>query len=190
MRHLEADGPSRPQDGILLPDKAHPAIISQIADFCEDLRRKEAYCLGFIPAASYPAAIARHRLIVALENGEPAGFVLWAKRRTKLRFHQTAVVAELRRLKHATDIVTAALNTPEGRCARTIGLRVAHDLPANTFWQAIGFRIVATQPGGKTWGRTINIYELPVRDRMKVAAGMIDGVLAAHAHDVAKHVNK
>lgn len=186
MRHLEADGPSRPQAGILLPHLAHPALQSRVCDFVEDLRSREAYCLGFIPASSYPAAIARHRLIVALENDEPCGFVLWAKRKTKLRFHQTAVVAELRRLKHATDIVTAALNTVEGRTSRSIGLRVARDLPANAFWQSIGFRIVATQPGGKTWGRTINIYELNTRDRMRVAMGMIDGVLASHAADLAK----
>lgn len=178
MRHLEVDGPSRPQPGILLPELGHPALIDELADFCEDLRRKEAYCLGFIPAESYPDAMRRHRLIIALENGEPAGFVLWAKRGSVLRFHQTAVTHELRRLKHATSIVTAALNTAEGRAAKSIKLRVAEDLQANSFWKAIGFKIYTVVPGGKTWKRNINCYRLSTRNRMTVAEKIIRGVTA------------
>jgi len=35
--------------------------------------------------------------------------------------------------------------------------QVAEDLPANRFWERIGFEIVRTRAGGKTTKRTINI---------------------------------
>lgn len=185
MEHQSSDPAENPAAGVVNPKHSHPAMQSKIADFVESLRKKESYCLGFIPAQSYMDAIKRDRLLISTENDEPCGFVLWAKRKTTLRFHQTAVVADARRVKHATDIVCGVLSRPEGKLARCIRLRVADDLPANRFWSSIGFKIVGNVPGGKTWGRTINIYNLDIRNRMDVAMGIIEGNLAGHQKELA-----
>ena len=39
----------------------------------------------------------------------------------------------------------------------TVTARVATELPANRFWQRIGFRVVRQVPGGKTSGRMLNV---------------------------------
>lgn len=184
MRNLEKDGPTRPHPQILLPKDAHSSVIEEAADFCESVRKKEAYCLGFIPAIAYTDAIKRGRLFIEMENDEPAGFCLWASRNRIIRIHQTAVVEDARRIKHATSIVTCVLNQPEALRAKSLRMRVAHDLPANGFWKAIGCRIIGTQPGGKTWGRTINMYELKLGRRIDTASQLIDAALAAQAHDL------
>lgn len=186
---IETDGPTRPSTAILLPQHADGQIINQAADFCEALRKREAYGLGFIPAIAYDQAIRRGRLFIELENDEPCGFCLWAKRKKVIRIHQTAVVEDARRLKHATSIVTTVLNTREGKSAATLRLRVADDLPANHFWRSIGCEIIGTQPGGKTWNRTINLYQLKLKNRMAIANGLIDAHLAAERESLAHHPN-
>lgn len=184
MRNLESDGPTRPHPQILLPENAHQSVIDEAADFCEALRKKEAHCLGFVPAIAYTDAIRRGRLFIELENDEPCGFCFWAQRKKTIRIHQTAVVEDARRIKHATSIVTCILNQPEALRAKRLRLRVADDLPANKFWKAIGCRIVGTQPGGKTWGRTINMYELRLGRRIDTASQLIDAALASQRHNL------
>lgn len=179
MRHLEADGPTRPHPNIVLPQYAHPALQSQIADFCESVRKKEAYCLGFIPAIAYTDSQVRGRLFVELENDEPVGFCLWAKRKKTLRIHQTAIVEDARRIKHATNLVTQVLNDPANKRVNELRLRVADDLPANRFWTAIGCKIVGNVKGGKTWGRTINLYRLKLGKRIDTARQLIEANLSA-----------
>jgi hypothetical protein len=174
---LETDGPTRPHPQILLPQHCNSNIQNEIAKFAESLRKKEAYCLGFIPAIAYTDAQQRGRLIVELENDEPCGFSLWAQRGNTLRIHQTAIVEDARRIQHATTLVTHLLNQPAAKRCTRLRLRVAHDLDANHFWKAIGCQIVGTQPGGKTWRRTINLYELKLKKRIKTAESLIHGIL-------------
>ena len=147
-----------------------------LEDWCEDLRRKNAYCLGFIPAASFRMAAERNRLLVETQDNEPVGFVLWAKRGRQARIHQCVVEEEFRRLRHASRLVAETVNMLSRWKIDRLRMRVADDLPANGFWQSIGCRLTTTVPGGKTWGRTINIYDLPVRNRCKLAEGLITGI--------------
>jgi hypothetical protein len=47
----------------------------------------------------------------------------------------------------------------------TISARVAADLPANDFWERVGFRCIRTEVWGATTGRRINVrrYSRTVR---------------------------
>lgn len=170
---LPTDPVTRPHPNILLPQHASVSVQAHVSDFCENLRHREAYCLGFIPAVAYDEAQRRGRLFVELENDEPCGFILWTKRARVLKIAQCAIVEDERRLKHATHLVANLLNQKEALNAKQLRLRVAHDLDANHFWQSIGCEIWGTQPGGKTWGRTINLYRMPIANRMEVAHRLI-----------------
>lgn len=181
---LPTDPIARPQQSILLPKHADANVQRRIADFCEDLRAKENDKLGFIPAQSYVDAQLRDRMIVELENDEPCGFTFWAQRKKVLRIHQCAVVEDVRRVRHATTMVAELLNHPIARRCRQLRLRVAHDLPANLFWQSLGCRVEQQQPGGYTWRRTINVYRLDLGKRMQTAAQLIDAATAAHRNEL------
>ncbi len=176
---------ARPHPEILLPQHCDDTTQQKLANYAETLRKKNAYCLGFIPAIAYTEAIKRNRLVVELENDEPCGFVLWAKRGSTVRIHQCCIADDARRLRHATQLVTHTLTRPENKNARQLKLRVADDLEANAFWQTIGCQIVANVPGGKTYRRNINLYRLDLRNKAKLATALIDAIWARRQKQLA-----
>lgn len=165
---------------LLTPQERHV-----LGDFAESLRKTHAYALGFIPATAYHDALARGRMLAITLDDEPIGYQLWARRKHVLRFHQTCVVPQFRRRLYAARQLACTASEPDARTAKLYRARVADDLEANAFWTACGFHVEATAPGGKTWNRTINVYELNVRGPMHLAQHLIEGVLAGHRSPLA-----
>jgi len=166
------------RDGAIRGELLSPQDRRKLSDFAESLRKKDAYALGFIPAVAYRDALARGRMLAITADDEPIGFQLWARRKQTLRFHQTCVVPEFRRRLYAARQLACTASEPDARGATLLACRVADDLPANEFWLACGFHVARTAPGGKTWNRTINCYELRIRSPIDLAQKLITGVLA------------
>jgi ribosomal protein S18 acetylase RimI-like enzyme len=157
-----------------------------IAMLAEDLRSKNPEALGFLPRDTYLHAIERDRLVATLENDEPCGILLWARRRNRIKIHQTVVAEDCRRLLHATHAVEAILAHPDAQNADVLQLRVATDLPAIHFWEAIGM-VKKYEVQGKLWkGRRIAVMQMRLRQpkarRRKLAAHLID--LALRRNDI------
>lgn len=165
-------------DGAIRGELLTPQDRRVLGDFAEALRKREARCLGFIPACAYPDALARGRMLAITDEGEPVGFQLWARRRQVLRFHQTCILPDFRRRLYAARQLACTASEPDAKGATLLACRVAANLDANHFWQACGFNVARTAPGGKTWNRTINCYELRIRRPIDLANKLITGVLS------------
>jgi len=163
--------------GVLQPHLGSEDLIRAASSYAVSLHDRHHDQLGFLPRDTFELAARRGRLLIATENGEACGMLLVGQRNHVLRIHQTCVEEDLRRLKHATEMVAAALSLPGLNQVRQIKLRVADDLPANQFWRAIGCRVTHQTRGSIRRGRLINHYYLDVRDRMQLALRLVQAVI-------------
>lgn len=147
-------------DDVIRPVAGSASLRHEVAKLAEHLRRRNAEALGFLPADTYAKAIDRDRLVCTLENDEPCGILLWARRGERVKIHQTVVADDARRLLHATHAVEAILSHPDANGAKVLQLRVATDLPALHFWKAIGM-VQKYEVAGKLWkGRRIAVMQM------------------------------
>ena len=112
-------------------------------NFTRELQRYHKVELGFLnDTALWTACNEQHMHIVHF-NGSPAGFAIWTRMQngSEIKIHQCAVIdtARLRGCAKALVNALAALNPMSA-----IWCKVRVDLPANFFWEAIGFQKVRT----------------------------------------------
>jgi hypothetical protein len=125
--------------------------------FLDHLQRKHHDAIGFLSRMALEHAIANHRVLLALENGEPAGY-LYGKTPYQRQEHvaiifQAAISFDARRRLLGTALVEAfAARLSE--CVTQLCLWCAEDLDANLFWLALGFVPVATRAGARRTRRT------------------------------------
>lgn len=130
------------------------------------LARRHCEQIGFIPQARYEQELARGergRLWLALENAEPCGFLLWGGVGETVRIHQACIQYDAQRREHGRALVRRLIDESTARGRGEITARVALDIEANQFWQALGFKAVAEVAGGKRRGRRIVVYRLRLR---------------------------
>jgi hypothetical protein len=125
--------------------------------FLDHLQRAHHDAIGFLSRAALEYAIARRRVLLALENGEPAGY-LYGKATYQRREHvaiifQAAISYDARRRLLGTALVEAFAARLPGRVSQ-LCLWCAADLDANLFWTALGFVPVACRAGARSTGRT------------------------------------
>lgn len=125
--------------------------------FLDQLQRRHHDALGFLSRSALGEAIARGRVLLALENGAPAGYVYGApayQRRADVAIvYQAAIGFDARRRLLGTALVEAfAARLPPP--VRQVSLWCAADLDANLFWSALGFVAVAHRDGARSTGRT------------------------------------
>ncbi len=138
--------------------------------FLDYLQSKNTHALGFLPFVALDTAIAQGRVLRAYENGEPCGYMIRGIFREETRILQIVVEDDARRIDHATALVeglTALCNAKKGH---HISLHCAEDLPANQFWEAIGFEQVGKRlknKKGKRWQIKHRI-DLPGRDIARI----------------------
>lgn len=121
-------------------------------DFVQKLGLDNAFSLGFLPRPALQGYAALGSIIVARENGEPAGFLV---HRPKLSLDprvtgimQVCVVNDARRLDIATSLVKLAAEDAAYAGTTILQGWCATDLESNEFWKAIGFQAVGQRPGG------------------------------------------
>jgi hypothetical protein len=125
--------------------------------FLDHLQRKHHAAIGFLSRAALEEAIARRRVLLALENDEPAGYLYgtapYQRREQVAIIFQAAICYDARRRLLGTALVEAFANRLSAEVAQ-LCLWCASDLDANLFWSALGFSAVATRAGARSTGRT------------------------------------
>lgn len=122
-------------------------------DFVQKLGLRNAFSLGYLPAPALQRYANRGNIIVARENGEPAGYLV---ERPVLAIDprvtaiiQTCVVNDARRLSIASDLLQIAHFDALKAGTSILQAWCATDLESNAFWSALSFANVAQRPGGR-----------------------------------------
>jgi ribosomal protein S18 acetylase RimI-like enzyme len=133
----------------------------------QKLMQSDRGALGFIPSGGPEGLrylVERERIVIAEANGEVIGYTAFTVRDFPesgggtIKLQQVCVRDDARLLGLGRKMVTTALNRVPEHYQASCNVRV--DLPANEFWESIGFRL-AHQFRHKTSGSTLNHYELP-----------------------------
>lgn len=112
-------------------------------DFARGLQRKHKVELGFLNDTALWIAANEQHFHVATMNGKMAGFVIWTyhESRKEITIHQCCIDDTARLRYIGRDMINAiAASNPTS----SIWCKVRFDLPANFFWEAIGFKKVKT----------------------------------------------
>ena len=115
--------------------------------------------LGFLSVTAYEEAAMKGCLWVAVTGTAKKlrGYLFFGVRFPRLRVYQVYVCPEFRSLGTARTLIERLKSYGEDHDYLTITARVASELPANRFWQGLGFNVISRYPGGKK-GRSINRY--------------------------------
>lgn len=112
------------------------------------LARTYKHDLGFLPRGALTDRVQTGRILLATRNDAPAGYVSYTHRLDGItHLPQVAVDPELWRTTLGTALLTALIALATAAGSYAITLRSAIDLPANKFWPALGFHLVAHTPG-------------------------------------------
>lgn len=134
---------------------------SDAVRYAVDLAKKNSEALSFIPAPRLEQYHATGRLLLATENDEPCGFLVYGAGWPVLKVYQACIQYDARRRRAGLDLVQR-LTEIAARSHRDISLWCADDLASNDFWQAAGFTLIGKREGGQRRGRMHNGWFLSV----------------------------
>ena len=139
-----------------------PVEVTPYIEQVRDLGDANRSTLGFLRSSVYMEAAMKGRLWIAADRRKRdlTGYLLFGGAYPHLKVVQVFVHPEFRSFGVARTLIEELKSQGEETNHLTLTARVATELPANRFWQRLGFRVVQQVPGGKTSGRTINIYLL------------------------------
>lgn len=155
--------PRRPRDPLAL-DPIELGAVRQAtpADLAYGvaLQKRNHEALGFIPRAALAEKIDRGQILLASENGDPAGFLHHGSLAAlEVRIFQAAIQYDARRRHHGLALVDTMVRRATSAGARGLSLRCLDFLDANDFWTAAGFELLGREAGARgtlnVWGRTI-----------------------------------
>lgn len=144
-----------------MPEGEHKCITIRTAmpgdvKFLDHLQSKYSHQLGYLPLQALEANIEHGHVSLALENDEPAAYLLGKGCYLRdLHFgimYQAAVSYDARRRLIGTALVQHFIDHMEPGI-RLIGLWCAQDIDANEFWNACGFEAIAARHGSRRKGR-------------------------------------
>lgn len=153
--------------------------------YMQALARKHFEAIGFLPGQAITEAIDQGRVLLGLENGDPAGYLLFKHRMPDnpgvTAIFQAVVQMDARRHSLGRELVASVVRTAELVGNKIVQLWCAEGLEANEFWPAAGFTPVALRQGGKRrnrlhvlWRISINTASpraFPISRRRRVPAG-------------------
>jgi GNAT superfamily N-acetyltransferase len=126
--------------------------------FLLDLARRESENLGFLPAGTYEGAVSRtaqharpnDRLWVAEVNADLVGFMYATPGDVggTLKVVQVCMRPDARRFAYASALVAEAEAHATALQRMGVGLRVATDIDATLFWDALGYQVRDVVRGG------------------------------------------
>ena len=120
---------------------------------------KNTDALGFLPESAYTDAARKGHLWIAanIAKKQILGYLLLGGTFPNLRVFQIFVCTNFRGRNIAPALIEKLKDYGQEHNFINIKAKVASELPANKFWQGLGFAIVDQSPG-KTAGRTNNLY--------------------------------
>lgn len=122
-------------------------------------RRSDSDALGFIPRAGVLRHHRTGKLAVLLLDGELAGFSLFGGSNHVGKIFQLWVPRDARRIEHGRLLTNVCGGLCHLRGLPILRAKVAADLPAVSFWRALGFREKEVAPGGMRRGRLVVTFE-------------------------------
>lgn len=132
-----------------------------IVRFIDDLAHKNSEALSFIPRPRLEQYADRGQILLARENDEPAGFLVFGRGWPETRIYQACTQYDARRRQLGLDLVERLAERATADSALCVRLWCADDLDANAFWASAGFVPVRKRAGGRRRGR---VHTLWVRD--------------------------
>jgi hypothetical protein len=129
--------------------------------FIDHLQKKNAEDLSFYPVDVFEREIENQRILVALVNAEPAGYLYHGaiKLDYPLKIHQACIQYDLRGNWYGAGLCGFLEDLASIGGSRFISLRCGSDISANTFWQNMGYKCVQITPGGIRRMRDINVWQ-------------------------------
>jgi ribosomal protein S18 acetylase RimI-like enzyme len=128
------------------------------AKYADHLAQENSEALSYIPSPRLEEYARNGQILMAHENGEPCGFLIWGAGWPVMRVYQACIQYDARRREHGYTLVKRLLAIAEKRGVDSIMLRCANDLDSNEFWKAAGFTFAGQVPGGERRGRMLNIW--------------------------------
>lgn len=120
------------------------------------------HALGFVRRATLKRSIEKGWLIVA-EDECIVGFVNYRHRRdTQTTLYEICVDKSRRRVGIGRALIRALVEEALGLGKTRICLKSPFDLPANQFYEAMGFTLIGIQPGKC---RLLRVWEMPISTR-------------------------
>jgi GNAT superfamily N-acetyltransferase/predicted nucleic acid-binding protein len=119
---------------------------------------------GFLPASAYTELAVKDRLWVAIDKntGNLCGFLSFGGRYPQVKIFQLFVEESVRRHRVGERLIVGLKEVSQRAGVQTISARIAADLPANKFWERMGFRLIRQEAGGKVRDRMINVRGLEI----------------------------
>lgn len=140
-----------------------------VLKYVQHLQDANTNALGFLTSSALREYHDRRQIIPAAENDELVAYALYFDGRNArppkrdphtFRIIQLCTDYEARRLKHATALVNELIDRAQAGRFHRLRAWVADDLPANDFWQAIGFQRSASRVGRAKSQRRHNLWIL------------------------------
>tara|TARA_R100001594_G_scaffold136297_2_gene178550 strand:- start:281 stop:874 length:594 start_codon:yes stop_codon:yes gene_type:complete len=126
--------------------------------YIDHLQKKNAEELAFYPLSGLEKAVERHRIILAVVNGAPAGYLYHGLPEQHLKIHQACIEYDLRGQWYGASLVSDLETLANLKGCMSITLRCASSLDSNGFWQKMGYKCTSVQPGGGSRMRDINVW--------------------------------
>src|SRR5665213_689584 len=130
------------------------AEVSHYSELVREQGDSERDVLGFLPRSVYSEAAVQGKLYVATVEvagrEHYAGHLLYGGKFPNLRVFQLYTLPQFRGQHIGSNLIDSLATDAESQYYLTISARVASDLPANEFWERMGFKTVRTVKGGAT----------------------------------------
>jgi ribosomal protein S18 acetylase RimI-like enzyme len=133
-----------------------------------DLARRHYEEIGFIPKPRLEQYQREGQLWTESENGEPCGFLVWGNGWPILRVYQVCIQYDAQRRLHGALLISRLIQKAEREGYESISCWVADDIPANEFWQSMGFRLEGQRQGGAKRGRMHNAWTYTCADPVQL----------------------
>ncbi|MDN3639907.1 GNAT family N-acetyltransferase [Simiduia curdlanivorans] len=128
--------------------------VRQVAEIAD--KNKGAF--GFLSSSVYEQMASKGQLWVAINNSnELKGYLMFGGTMPTLKVFQIYACPSVKGQGVGKRLISALKNHAREKHYHSISARVASDLPANNFWEQVGFSIYQQVKGGHTTKRTINI---------------------------------
>lgn len=130
--------------------------------YADQLARLNSEALSFIPRPRLMEYAERGQVLIASENGEPAGFLIFGVGWPQMRIYQACIQYDARRRHHGLTLVAAVIEQAiRGGCS-DVRLWCADDLDSNDFWREAGFAYKGSRRGGRRRGRKHNLWSFEI----------------------------
>lgn len=137
--------------------KASEEVLSYIGEVSAvaDLNRAS---FGFLSASAYEQMALKGQLwVVTNSHKQMKGYLMFGGTMPTLKIFQIYACPSVKGCGVGSMLIEELKEHARNQNYHSIYARVASDLPANLFWEKVGFPIYRQEKGGKTTKRTINV---------------------------------